>query len=127
MQEKLITFETAVLAKDKKIIFRDIFPFNYSCYLKNGECLNDDAFKDSEKIQSNIPTQSLLQKWLREVHNIIVNVDCVIENDWLLTIRIDPHFKTKVYKNMDFDDKYTFITYEEALEQGLQEALKLIP
>jgi len=70
------------------------------------------------------PTQSLLQRWLREIHNIEVVPG--------------PHFKKLSYgcevyhytaKNVT---GYTPIelnsseTYEEALEEGLIEALKLI-
>ena len=69
------------------------------------------------------PTQSLLAKWLREQHNIYVtsqigNLDFI--NTYHYEIRyIDKNkFMCKVNGN--------FKTYEEALEIGLQKALKLI-
>jgi len=77
------------------------------------------------------PTQSLLQKWLREVHNwniIVFNDDGDIEfgnlryNFELRNVTIS--FKKRNIKNIV--GTYEFKTYEEALEKGLQEALKLI-
>lgn len=121
MKEPLISFETAKLAKEKNIIFRDIFPFNYSCYLKNGDCKNDDAFKDSEKIQSNIPTQSLLQKWLREVHNLHITIDYNKSGKFncRLCDEVENNLSIKLFGEY-------FNSYEEALEIGLYQALKLI-
>lgn len=64
------------------------------------------------------PTQSLLQKWLREEHNLCVSV-------WY-----DIGWKVEVILIPDSEDVYdsikTYDLYEEALEVGLQEALKLI-
>ena len=67
------------------------------------------------------PTQSLLQKWLREEHYIIVWVYPAIRlNGYQGCIQK----KNMVGKNIILTHK--FETYEEALEQGLFEALKLI-
>ena len=60
-----------------------------------------------------------IQKWLREIHNIHIAVLPKI----LPSNEIKYYcFKGKIKK--DFKDLYN--TYEEALEVGLQEALKLI-
>ena len=121
LKEELVTFETAKLAKEKGIIFNDIFPFNYSCYLYNGDLKNSDTYKDSEKIQSNIPTQSLLQKWLREEHKLCVSIECVNSDlTWDWSVRGVTKFLQEEYMP---DINYS---YEEALEKGLQEALKII-
>lgn len=55
----------------------------------------------------------LLQKWLREVHKIHIHINCYGDNVWSFHI-----------PNIGGDSP--FHTYEEALEIGLQEALKLI-
>ena len=64
---------------------------------------------------------SLLAKWLREEHNIIVLVDYEGIDGY--------YYKFYSYKegnkNYDASDK-NYNTYEEAYEIGLQEALKLI-
>ena len=112
MEEQLISFETAKLAKEKG--------FNW----KNIEILevkSKSAFLDST-------TQSLLQKWLREVHKINIFISSkTIENK---TIFI-PHGRTipDTIKNnliVDIIQYCTNNTYEEALEIGLQKTLKLI-
>ena len=64
---------------------------------------------------------SLLAKWLREKHNIIVLVDYE---------GIDGYYYKYYYyinevKKYNASDK-NYITFEEAYEIGLQEALKLI-
>ena len=97
MEDTRITFETAKLAKEKGW---------------NGD------FVESHKI---LTSQSLLAKWLREEHNIIVLVDYEGIDGY--------YYKFYSYKegnkNYDASDK-NYNTYEEAYEIGLQEALKLI-
>lgn len=127
MQEELISFETAKLAKEKGF---DVPTWDYFCpqgehcnlSRNNWNSLNEPYHHTSR------PTQSLLQKWLREVHNIIVETK-VFDMGWLKKDKFayDYRIYNKSYKDKDI---YTSIneysTYEEALEKGLLEALKLI-
>lgn len=78
-----------------------------------------------------------LQKWFREVHNIDIHPSfnlgikeyggwslCVTPLDYTahaLSVLISNRFEY-----MHFEEERTFHTYEEALEAGLQETLKLI-
>jgi len=147
MKEQLITFETAVLAKEKGfvngtkgcfIIYKEDninpkgnkgtkkgeFEYCKRFSLKNGELDSDEDYKYLER-----PTQSLLQKWLREVHNINVWVSSKT-TDKGNTIYI-PHGRTipdTIVKGLvkDVIVYKTFDKWEEAFEFGLQEALKLI-
>lgn len=73
------------------------------------------------------PTQALAARWLREKHRIVVDVTfippSVDGNQWQYFIG---EMDDMVWKG-DFessDRKYS--TYEEALEAGLKEAIKLI-
>lgn len=73
------------------------------------------------------PTQALAARWLREVHRIVVDVTFIppsVNGDvWQYFIG---EMDDMVWEG-DFessDRKYS--TYEEALEAGLQEAIKLI-
>lgn len=73
------------------------------------------------------PTQALAARWLREKHRIVVDVTfippSVDGNEWQYFIG---EMDDMVWKG-DFessDRKYS--TYEEALEAGLKEAIKLI-
>ena len=131
MNEQLISFETAKLAKEKGFnievkTYFDIKKFGDKPCEFYGRLNANDYNSWDDKLKKNInagyisaPTQSLLQKWLREVHNIHIAVLPKI----LPSNEIKYYcFKGKIKK--DFKDLYN--TYEEALEKGLQEALKLI-
>ena len=125
MEDTLITYGTAKLAKEKgfpqepnklKIPY-----YNYKGEFKGDvkdwlrKYLRKEDTSDVESVSA--PTQSLLAKWLREEHNIHliayknINIDgydwCFITTDGITNIN-------------------SYKTYEEAYEIGLQEALKLI-
>ena len=132
MEDTRVTFETAKLAKEKGF-FQETNRLEIPYYNYKGEFKGDvsdwrirkyirgENTSDIEFVSA--PTQSLLAKWLREQHNIYVtsqigNLDFI--NTYHYEIRyIDKNkFMCKVNGN--------FKTYEEALEIGLQKALKLI-
>lgn len=67
-------------------------------------------------VESSFPTQSSLQKWLREVHKI--NVYCT-----------PTHYNHDVWVNnviAEIPVPVLMGSYEEVLEKGLQEALEII-
>ena len=116
MRETLITFETAKLAKEKgfNIPHRgfnhigEVHPFQES-YIE--KYLNIQYYY--------APTQSLLQKWLREVHNLHIGVEPETfnpETDYISEIIMLPRNFLK----------YRGKTYEEALEIALKSALILV-
>jgi hypothetical protein len=130
MQEQLITFETAKLAKEKgfdeecRHFFevehpdqRPTFHTEYEPY-RNSEIINGYGKCDYPMMSA--PTQSLLQKWLREVHKINVLIYMYDE------FREDLFSHSITKRNGNKFDKFPYKSYEEALEVGLQEALKLI-
>ena len=113
MEDTRITFETAKLAKEKGFIIKT----KYSWYVPDNSKPIIEKHKPDGLYYLSCPTQSLLAKWLREKHNIHliayknINIDgydwCYITTDGITNIN-------------------SYKTYEEALEIGLQEALKLI-
>lgn len=129
MKDQKITFETAKLAKEKG------FDWNtYSdCWVKT---MDDEIIHNSER--RNIaehdrvevvyyePTQSLLQKWLRDVHNI--NISILIRPFVKDIVTYIPFLNlyTGQGSRVHSDDPDISSTYEEALEIGLQQGLKLI-
>jgi hypothetical protein len=136
MKDELITFKTAKLAKEKgfPIIWKNIAytPFYYcdengkvwDSYLRRSEYDK----KSEEVILYFKSTQSLLQRWLREVHGIHINITWRSLNNPLFGCELN-----QLYSKADFDSYHLGIyvdnkykSYEKALEQGLQEALKLI-
>ena len=77
------------------------------------------------------PTQSLLQKWLREIHGIEISIRAIKwENDKLKTGLVLDSYEYEMYplnKPYYIYHKVSgFKTYEQALEQALLESLKLI-
>ena len=108
MEEDIISLKTAKLAKEKgfDIPCAKIHTTFWIPYL-------------SPKYYA--PTQPLLQKWLRVEHNIHVYV---VPNN---TKRPEGNYEVCVYSNNEkLYYHFGFDTYEEALEKGLFEALKLI-
>jgi len=122
VQEQLISFQTAKLAKEKGVDFNV-----EKIYDANGILVT--VFADKSFIENNnwylAPTQSLLQKWLREEHNIHIE----ISYDYItydILISYPDNVPIKLISLLGDNSKYTFTKYEEALEEGLQKALKLI-
>jgi len=107
MKEQLISSITAKLAKEKG--------FEFHCI-----CNEKDPFDC--KCDGRVP-QSLLQKWLREKHNIHIEIKKSnnIKNGFWVEVDIwDEVHCIESLASVNFN------TYEEALEVGLCEALKLI-
>ncbi len=124
MKEQLITFETALLAKEKGYTDDSkswkYFSNAYGSYFTT----NVEGGISKQEITVKIVTQSLLQKWLRETHFIYVYcIPAVFSSrgyhDQIWVISRTGHDKIEQTDSI-------FNTYEEALESGLQEALKLV-
>ena len=114
MIEQLIEFETAKLAKENgfpQSPRKQIGKYREDGTIQRGGA--GGAVCDHNQEWFEAPTQNLLQRWLREEHNIVVSVDIDHKNSFFLSI-------TGLGMYGDYK------TWEEALEQGLQEALKLI-
>lgn len=120
MNDQLITHKTAMLAKSLEISLE-----SDSYYLYKGNVCNDPmglVYVDEDYFCMAY-TQSLLQKWLRE--------------EYLIHIVISPYFGYILCKLADIKggrDKSNmknfmgrdFNSYEEALEEAICEALKLV-
>jgi hypothetical protein len=157
MKDELVTFETAKLAKEKG--FDILTDYEYREYIKDFKVFNyrDDEIgelkgsivlrnKSSYQVECeygtyiyfNTPTQSLLQRWLRDVHSIYVEVrfnDVTFRRLHNIVYKEQPSDYRGIYFKLDpsqgdlymsYSNNFTYNTYEEALEQALQEALKLI-
>lgn len=112
MEDQLIKFETAKLAKEKGFTQDKHFYPKYS----NDNFLEYVNFKDG----ISAPTQSLLQKWLREIHKIYASVQPVIYTGDEVASYYQP-----LLANCSVG-KERYKTYEDALEIALFEGLKLI-
>jgi hypothetical protein len=124
MEETKIKLETGNLAKEKGFI-----PNKKETYYNpmSGKTLFEE-----------LPaTQSLLQKWLREIHNIDVEVvrDSEVhyrdETRWIVRISNWNDIQVRDFpiaqlKFPNYSNHIDFKSYEEALEKGLEEGLKFI-
>ena len=127
MEEQLISFETAKLAKEKGFTQNPYvisYSYRYEFTDYTGCILSNSLFNPSSNICT-VPTQSLLAKWLREEHNIYVSPRESYAFDGTLDFVCTVN---GVFVNHNFKDKpiNRFENFEEAYEIGLQEALKLI-
>lgn len=142
MQDQLISFETARLAREKgfnipckakincshyHFVENNIIPKNIGTSenemfapVKNWNNLEEpDHYRQQiilKGLNTSLPTQSLLQRWLREIHSINFFVYLKGDEGWIYSFS---------YHISDFS-KEIYKSYEEALEQGLLKALKLI-
>ena len=123
MKETLISFETAELAKEKGFSYAQKNVYLLDQFKKANLAINKALL--STLIQA--PTQSLLQKWLREEHNKYLSIRFIKvgESDSSYVISIYCWEKWETFK-VDIEVYFNFATYEQALEIALQEALKLI-
>ena len=69
------------------------------------------------------PPQSIAQKWLRETKNLHIEISYMYGNYWIYDILTIPNHDLVVLSDRPI---VRYNIYEEALEAGLQEALKLI-
>lgn len=143
MQEQLISFQVAKLAKEKGFDwlcngFYDLYYIPHNNEITYSSPDNWNLYKSLSA-----PTQTLLQKWLREVHNCHVEVafhsfindnfepekdSFKTPNDFKYTVEVNYYGKNMEIPQSDEEDflGYNFDTYEEAFELGLFKALELI-
>jgi hypothetical protein len=120
MKEPLISFETAKLAKEVGFLEPSCTWYNFSGLLVSMVSISQPA---NGKFPSySAPTQALLQKWLRDGHEIRLYVEDNYDRMLGYLRGWSPLVNGTVY----YKDNDCFPTYEEALEAGLFEALTII-
>ena len=120
MTEELVTLETAKLLKEKG--------FNEYCenVIDNNGVLRKTLYRtnnDLPKVCYSHPTQSAAQKWLRDTKCLHIEIGYMYGDYWLYDILTIP---THDLIGLEDRDSVRYNTYEEALEAGIQEALKLM-
>lgn len=154
MEEDLIKFDTAKLAKEKGYMnggytsytqyhtdyVYDDDPEHPESHKKDEIRFHDRFFHINDFEKNDLsnefftiyeaPTQSLLQKWLRKKYNIEIHIDSITQTNYK-----NRTIKKAFYQYMvKSSSNYHFITlnnknfkeYEDALEEALQESLKSI-
>lgn len=135
MEEQLITHHTATLAKARGFNLRchtyyEVDKEAWLHYSVNSP-VDYNSVKDTRHLFS-APTQSLLQKWLRDVHKIHVHMYSIHLQDgsgykWSVDIYNLKKLTEEEYIIMTGHALGDGIkdTYEEALELGLNAALRI--
>lgn len=112
MEDTLISFETAKLAKEKGFDWKTLKRYQDNETNPVGNSWYNHNSAEEQKLWNtglySAPTQSLLQKWLRENYQIDITIEVLSSKE----------------ESKEPFTKYS--NYEEALEQGLIEALKSI-
>lgn len=135
MIEEIVKYETAIVAKTKK--FNVLVNDAYFLHADGKITLGMSNFDEPIHGEIKAPAQSLLQRWLRETHNIDIEVtrDSEVhyqdETRWIVKALNWNDIKVKNFsiaqlKFPDTSHHTDFKSYEEALEKGLEEALKFI-
>lgn len=136
MEEEVVSFDTAMLAKEKgfNVAIEKFYTTHPERHLTYAEDYRTERLAESNwnngngsyptaatDVECSAPTQSLLQKWLREI------------DDWPILAYVTPFLSTTGRREQGFVWRRGKLitlnihsTYEEALEEALQEALKLI-
>jgi hypothetical protein len=117
--EQLISFETAKLAKEIRF---NIYQNNQYSKGVNPTTIYNYSLEQCEFFRDTYyaPIQAILQKYIREKHNIHVFADCN-QSGWYWILN-----KTNGTSISELDDYNYLSSYEEAIEIGLVKALNII-
>jgi len=135
MNEELIKYKTAVLAKKKGfnfIVKNYYYPeaYNTTKPIIYDQDIIENLNSHSSNAYYTAPTQSLLQRWLREVHDIHIKIEFLFEeNKYYFSIYQSDADKIKFELyclEANIEDYVIYNTYEEALEDALYNTLNLI-
>ena len=142
MEDEIVSFETAMLLKEKGFneLCCHFYEDNDLCklshyqgdgtgFVRNNSPMDMKLYCD--EMQCTAPTQSLAQRWLREIHHITFNANPHSNNGeivYIVTIKVISNKKHVDFNvMMDTRNKATmFETYEDAIEEGLKYCLKTI-
>ena len=143
MEDEIVSFETAMLLKEKgfnepcSYYYEDDELYKLYHYQGDGTGFsrNDAPINDRlscEEMQCTAPTQSLAQKWLRDNHNMCVSPSLTSRwkgINYIITIdKVISDSEIEIAFVVDSNNKEIkkCKTYEEALEEGLINCLKSI-
>lgn len=120
MTEKFVTLETAKLLKEKG--FDE--PCSIAINIEDGRQYGTSRTNSELPIKvCSHPTQSAAQKWLRDTKCLHIEIGYMYGDYWLYDILTIP---THDLIGLEDRNSVRYNTYEEALEAGIQEALKLM-
>ena len=123
IHEEICTYEVAKLAKEKGF---DVPTFGYY-RIATEDWYRTDVYDDwnDSTIRYSAPTQSLLQRWLREEKNIHIEIIATASGYyWCISKTNGTSMTDRDVLNRGTNDGGCFDTYELALEDALAYNLK---
>ena len=127
MKDELITLKTDKLAKEKGFDWKVLEGLD-----KDGKhipyALEGGYTNWNDDTDYSIPTQALLQRWLREVHSLHVIIIPIMEGYSYAILNKKAILAIEEGDDtiMDYLESVDYSVWEEALEPALLETLKLI-
>ena len=124
IEESFVSFDTARMLKEAG--------FEVSCRsyyeLEDGEIVRKDSIGSSdynayEDTVCSRPTQALAARWLREVHGMYIEIHHRVTGYVYFVIKIESN---ELLAIPTISDKMQFDIYEEAFENALRKAIKVI-
>lgn len=131
MIEEFVTFETAKLLKEKGFdepcmnyftkegfLGKEIIHSNWT----DEPCFNNAEYNDFVCTQ---PTQALVMRWLREVHNIVIVINIAPTCNSYYWFKVFTYSKNnELQYTIHSEESYS--TYEEACENAIKHCIRMI-
>ena len=124
IEESFVSFDTARMLKEAGFEV----PCRSYYELEDGEIVRKDSIGSSdynayEDTVCSRPTQALAARWLREVHGMYIEIHHRVTGCVYFVIKIESN---ELLAIPTISDKMQFDIYEEAFENALRKAIKLI-
>ena len=130
MRDELVSFGTARLAKEKGFNIPQVKGYYTHGDIQLVLWVDSEDYNNQKDFLGYAPTQSLLAKWFREVHDIEIHISCVTQHNEVKKTCKLVHYQYFVKSKSQYYfiriENEGFKTYELALEDALLESLKLI-
>ena len=116
-----------MLCNNKNIMIEDILVKDITYDLFNKVC---EKYKDTTSYFSKHPNQYQIQKWLRDVYGIIVEIYSTIQvnKSWqyqrMFSFKIVFSCSSKIKNYEPYEKKNYYSNYEDALEDGIVLAIQ---
>lgn len=131
MEECNVQYETAMEAKRKGFDIETVDVYADYKKEKNSLSSHHHAYMNNATIKCWAPTQSLLQKWLREEHNIDIIINCGDSmiyghnnRSYYYTVIINNYYgNSGIERRIDESNVGYETSYENALERAIAFAL----
>ena len=125
LEEDYCSFEVAKLLKEKGFdepCIRHWDCDDHSLYGYNDIPISNSELQANEYNGFSAPSQSMAMKWLREEHNIFIQISAVLQDQ-----PFGLHYRPSIqdyHAYARYDNFNEYVTYEEAVEAAIKYSLK---